>query len=92
MLPQPDIYCCPKTSEVWDAIVAGTKGTRKWAPEDDYDPSRPAFIGGLDFGSDRLLAQALRSAQAPFFFVDRAYFGGRQDGDQFGVVCERAGW
>lgn len=86
MLPQPDVYCCPKSSEVWAAIARGTRGTVKVAETDAYDPTRPAFIGGLDFGSDRLLKAAMASAQAPYFFVDRAYFNGGRGSGRFRVV------
>lgn len=72
-LPPPDVYCCPKSEDVWAAILKGTGGTRRWAPTDAYNPDRPAIIGGLDFGSDGLLAAAMQTARMPFFFVDRAY-------------------
>jgi hypothetical protein len=86
VLPPPDIFFCRKSEPVWQALLAGTGGRRREAETDDYDPSRPAFIGGLDYGSDRLLARALREAQAPFFFVDRAYFKGGPGSGRFRVV------
>jgi hypothetical protein len=86
MLPPPDIFFCRKSENVWQALLAGTGGRRREAETDEYDPSRPAFIGGLDYGSDRLLARALREAQAPFFFVDRAYFNGGPGSGRFRVV------
>lgn len=86
MLPPPNVYFCRKSEPVWQAILEGTGGRRLEAETDEYDPHRPAFIGGLDYGSDRLLARALREAQAPFFFVDRAYFKGGPGSGRFRVV------
>jgi hypothetical protein len=87
MLPPPDVFCCRKSAHVWDAILEGTGGQRKEAETDEYDPSRPAVIGGLDYGADRLLDRALREAQAPFFFVDRAHFGGGIGSNRFRVIA-----
>lgn len=64
-----------KNLPVGEAIAAGFRARVVHAEREKLVPGALHLIGGLQYGSEVLLAQA-RERGEPYIFFDRAYFGG----------------
>lgn len=78
-MTQPIAYRVGKSPEVWDALVKGFGAKDVPALGLGLDLRGPAIIGGLGFGSDRLLREAI-AVQHPYLFVDSGYFRTHENG------------
>ncbi len=64
-------YRCPKTPEVWNALVK-TYGANDVPASSLLERKSVAIVGGLEYGSDSLLRDA-RTTGHPYVFVDAGY-------------------
>ena len=80
----PTAYVCPKTPHVWNALVQGAKAKRVAVETKTFDHSDIGIIGGLQFGADEILRQAMQGGK--YVFVDRAYLDGGHHRGRYRIV------
>lgn len=80
----PSAYVCPKTPNVWDALVKGANAKRVAVEAKTFDQSDIGIIGGLQFGADEILRQAMQGGK--YVFVDRACLDGGHHRGRYRVV------
>lgn len=69
-------YRCPKSPDVWDAIVSAFQAQPLTASS-FLNRNTIAIVGGLEYGSDTLLRE-IRTTRHPHVFVDGGYLKARE--------------
>lgn len=80
----PIAYVCPKTPNVWNALVNGAKAKRVAVETRTFDYTETGIIGGLQYGADEILRQAMNGGK--YAFVDRACLDGGHHRGRYRVV------